>query len=81
MFCQVYICWRKQFLKRTASEEDNLVCRACEHRDCWIEITGSEGCENSKDPKFHNVEGEKKERTWGRGGDVGGIFPKFSALV
>lgn len=20
-------------------------------------------------------------RTWGRGGDVGGIFPKFSALV
>lgn len=61
MFCQVYICWRKQFLKRTASEEDSLVCRACEHRDCWIEITGSEGCENSKDPKFHNVEGEKKE--------------------
>lgn len=61
MFCQVYICWRKQFLKRTASEEDSLVCRACEHRDCWIEITGSEGCENSKDPRFHNVEGEKKE--------------------
>lgn len=61
MFCQVYICWRKPFLKQAASEEDSLVCRACEHRDCWIEITGSEGCENPKEPQFHNAEGKKKE--------------------